>query len=288
MLLEQERERADHFEHKRKEEDEALSGELRDIMANLGATVSTMPPQKPTSTIPATENEHHNDDDDAKNGNALCSATPNAAGVTTDLDTSSDTGADKDDSNFRQGIQPTGNMNKRLSNIHIDNSLVNDDDTATCIKGGIASATPCFDEEGRVEYGRNDVVGDNRSETAEGAAEGGLVPQNDESEFDARKSGIDDDAAVVISEGKKPPSCEITSGGVVGGWVVRGGVALLQQQQGALRARVVELELQRREAAEQLKTKTDQSLRLEVQVNEKYLPPQFVCYLYLLSRYERL
>lgn len=180
MLLDQERERANRLEREKREDEEALSGELRDIMANVAGT----------TTKRTTAQQKHQQ--------------PARAGRT-------------------PGI--------------VDNSASKMPETAAVGKTVENNAA-----------GMDALVGGGVGTAETPSAE--LTPWS-----------IDDDEESVagvqerLAEGKQRQQQQQQQQNQQN-----------QQQQGALRWRVVELELQRQEAVDALKIQTDRSLRLEVQV----------------------
>ncbi|CAM9125927.1 unnamed protein product [Ectocarpus sp. 13 AM-2016] len=208
--LDQERARADRLARERTEEEEALSGELRDIMATVavGSDVSGTP--------------------------TAAAAAPPSPAAGNDLPFDSD-------SIERQQVANKTAVDK-------EPGQEPPEDGGGGGGGAIASASGIFSEwrMGRVRGGqaRDDDRGTGSGKT--GPASETMTAEEQEKRKDSTNGPGGD--------GQKSSS--------------NGGGGAREQAAGALRARVVELELQRAEAADEMREKTDRSIRLEVQVEQ--------------------
>ncbi|CBJ29792.1 hypothetical protein Esi_0161_0061 [Ectocarpus siliculosus] len=215
--LDQERARADRLARERTEEEEALSGELRDIMATVtvGSDVSDTPA-------------------------AAAAAAPASPAAGNDLPFDSESierqqAADKTAVGREPGQAPP-------------------EDGGGGGGGAIASASGIFSEWrlGRVRGGR--ATDDDRNGNNAGTGGGKPGPASE------TKATEDQENQKNSADGPGGDGQKGSSNG--------GGGGAREQAAGALRARVVELELQRAEAADEMREKTDRSIRLEVQVEQ--------------------
>lgn len=220
VRLDQERERANRLERERTEEDEALSGELRDIMAtvnvssSISSTAATLPP--PPSSATSIDNTPAADDL-AFDSAVIAQQKTNDAAVRNET-----TGG-------MQQAQGGGSTSSLLS------------------ASGIFSEWRL----GRIRGGRNDNGDGEAGSTAE-------IPLTQEQKAGGKSDHEEEDEENKMSA----ESLAQGTGGVMHKDGRRRGEAA-----GALRARVVELELQRAEATEVMREKMDRSVRLEVQVS---------------------
>ncbi|CAM9691398.1 unnamed protein product [Ectocarpus sp. 4 AP-2014] len=214
--LDQERARADRLARERTEEEEALSGELRDIMATVtvGSDVS---------------------------GTAAAAAAPAGPAAGNDLPFDSESierqqAANKTAVDREPGREPP------------------EDGGGDGSGGAIASASGIFSEWrlGRVRGCR--ASDDDRNGNDAGTGSG--------------KPGPASETMTTEEQEKQKDSAEGPGGNSQKGSSNGGGGGAREQAAGALRARVVELELQRAEAADEMREKTDRSIRLEVQVEQ--------------------
>ncbi|CAM9643276.1 unnamed protein product [Hapterophycus canaliculatus] len=224
VLLDQERERANRLERERTEEDEALSGELRDIMAtvNVGSAINSTA----ASPLPPPP---------------ICSIDGTATAG--DLPFDSAAAAQQQTSGAKSKRETVGGTQQA----HGGGSA-----------SALLSASGIFSEWrlGRVRGGRNEH---GSRETGGGeagsATEAALTKEGQKPEEEGDDEGEEENKGSVE--------------GLAGGSerAVRKGDRR-EQAAGALRARVVELELQRAEATELMREKMDRSVRLEVQVEQ--------------------
>ncbi|CAM9511208.1 unnamed protein product [Ectocarpus sp. 12 AP-2014] len=215
--LDQERARADRLARERTEEEEALSGELRDIMATVavGSDVSGTP--------------------------AAAAAAPASPAAGNDLPFDS------------ESIERQQVANKTAVDKEPGHEPPEDGGGGGGGGGAVASASGIFSEwrMGRVRGGK--ARDDDREGNNAGTGSGKTGPASETmtaEEQEKRK----DSANGPGGDGQKSSS--------------NGGGGAREQAAGALRARVVELELQRAEAADEMREKTDRSIRLEVQVEQ--------------------
>lgn len=244
VLLDRERERADRLERAKHEEDEALSDELRDIMATVGRGAdgigsngdakSPSPSASHQPPLPSTQTTG------SSNGRGW---------VTTVIAGEPKTnwvGAVAAEGNGHS-ISPRDEKSPRAPAAEaVKTAISSDEDIGREIIG--EGLLPLSGSIG----GRGDDGGRRRS------VGGSVSPRG--------SGGIDDGGDEV-----EPSTLAAGSDRVLELYGRVGDETRQQQQQyqGALKARVVELELQRREAVDALKAKMDQSLRLEVQVKSQ-------------------
>lgn len=215
--LDQERGRADRLDRQRQQEDEALSGELRDIMATVGGEkVDSTPLLKNAFANPATGDVGRTEAPSASRG---------TIGDPTDestVDTAMKSGA----------VEDGGSAPPREAGV----------------SGGQRGVANIFAEWG---LGR-------------GRGRGGLPDLSQSGAFSWMGGGSGNNAR----DGGGAPV-----GNAEGGSTSpppEGPAEGAAAAQGALRARVVELELQRGEAVEALNATAEQSIRLEVQVRRPF------------------
>lgn len=239
VLLDQERERSNRLERAKQEEDEALSGELRDIMANMGTLqdpprlAGAAPPSELAASAPPTDRASPED-------NAVGNGKPGPA-VSSTL-----AGGGGGDGAGRGGNVGTPHGGDAGDGRHAGRtpspgSGVSAGGKTVRVIGGW-SVIP-------ISQG-----GDER-DPAPGA--GSTAPDGEASSRGGEDAG---------GGSPVPPSeaVEVASEASPGEGLARTGSGGVPQ--GILRARVVELELQRQEALDALKQKAEESLRLEVQV----------------------
>lgn len=222
VRLDQERERANRLELERTEEDEALSGELREIIATVAADSAAassnegtkvpaapgggLPPSHPPAVGPGTQD-----------GGAVATADEAEPG-----------GGGAGGSGFFSEWRLRRARGRRSSS---------------------SSRSPTGDDGDRA--GKDAKTG----ETGEAAGGAAAVPTSDNAGEEKEGRG---------GEGGGGGGGESESQPVGG----RGR----EKAAGALRTRVVELELQRAEAADEMRERIDRSIRLEVQVGLKIGP----------------
>lgn len=211
--LDQERARADRLARERTEEEEALSGELRDIMATVtvGSDVSGTPAATAAPAGPAAVNDLPFDSESIERQQPA-----------------NKTAVDKE-----PGQEPP------------------EDGGGGGGGSAIASASGIFSEWrlGRVRGGRASDDDRNGNNAGTGSGKPGPASETRATEEQEKQK---DSADGPGGDGQKGSS--------------NGGGGAREQAAGALRVRVVELELQRAEAADEMREKTDRSIRLEVQV----------------------
>lgn len=229
VLLDQERERANRLERAREEEEEALTGELRDIMANVGTTPDS----------------------------SLFSSTVPSSGLAFKLEDQAAHG-DEDDNASSAGKAPR--LHGMPTQPATENCASRAETAVTVPTEGVAG-NDC--EEGQRHTGCNTwsvIHIDQRGRDS--PTSGSSTQHGSPQEVVPSAGGIDTPDPALSAGRASTPSKMVQADGVV-----RGGSAGVPQ--GALRARVVELELQRQEATDALKRKTDESVRLEVQVTRE-------------------
>ncbi|CAM9979949.1 unnamed protein product [Ectocarpus sp. 8 AP-2014] len=213
--LDQERARADRLARERTEEEEALSGELRDIMATVtvGSDVSDTPAAAAAPASPAAGNDLPFDSESIERQQA----------------------ANKTEVGREPGQEPP------------------EDGGGGGGGSAIASASGVFSEWrlGRVRGGRASDDDRNGNNAVTGSGKPGPAGETMTTEEQENQK---DSADGRRGDGQQGSS--------------NGGGGAREQVAGALRARVVELELQRAEAADEMREKTDRSIRLEVQVEQ--------------------
>ncbi|CAM9499803.1 unnamed protein product [Scytosiphon promiscuus] len=227
VRLDQERERANRLERERKEEDEALSGELRDIMAtvNVGAAASnTATPPPPPPPAPAAAGP--------ANGTAADHLPFDSAAIAQQQQTN---GASSKPETARATEQaPAGGSSSTL-----------------------LSASGIFSEWrlGRIRGARNDLDdgGERKGTEQDGSTTEAFLTKDDAGNNDGEEQENSRDVEG-LARGSVLPTDN--------------GARRKEQAAGALRARVVQLELERAEAEDLMREKMDRSVRLEVQVEQ--------------------
>lgn len=268
VKLDDERERSNRLERARQEEDEALSGELRDIMANVG----TFPPTDAATDGPdldpgTTDGEPSLPKNASSSPSAASSAEPGGATATAAATADSGSsgknrpgkGDGKEDAVDAKAADGTRGPVRTVK----EKAAAAAAAAAAGVGGPLGAASGLFAEWG-LGRGQRDgsaaaaaaahvppvLSPERRNGTGSGGSGSG---GGGGGECRCRELGFDKSPPEVTAEG--------SGEGAAGGGFARG-----KGGSGPLRARVVELELQKAEAADMFKGKADRCIRLEVQV----------------------
>lgn len=269
VTLDQERGRADRLERERAEEDEALTGELRDIMANVGegaAASNTAIDVHPAFPAPG------------KNASVTAAVVAPMDTDNNDFEIKSDSAPVATKTWGKLTGESTGWRVVKPSNLPQGNvrSNANGGDRGSDDAGGDGNNGNATVMEGDAKVSSGAVTGSPRLFSGWGLGMLSMRSRDPAAAAEATAESlahVSDGSAGVHRSGTRqgiqdapPPelTCEDGAGSprAVGVW----SESESRAAHGALRARLVEVELQRQEAEDMLKDKTDRSLRLEVQV----------------------
>ena len=260
--LDEERARANRLQRERTEEDEALSGELRDIMATVAldsANSLTLAAEAAAAAaagadVPSSDSAE-GADAAAKSNNGAAAPAPAPATTTAIASVTAGEPAaqDRASAGGDSPAEPSGPPGAAEEPAEQQPTP-----EPSSISGGGGGAEAAGGATGFFAEWRARRARGARNDSGVSVTEGGTADGN------GRQAGTKAESTRTAATGEK----EEGVGDVVGGELPpkdRGR----EQAAGALRARVVELELQRAKAEDEMREKMDRSIRLEVQVGKK-------------------